>query len=82
MTKTELKEALATWPGLNSALRDADEARCRQLLQAEADGKRRHQFLLRIHSRLNKARAGRERLDLRDLIQDPARKAPDLTGSW
>jgi len=55
---------LRTWLGLNDALRGADEATCHRLLQLERKGKCRQQFVKRIHSRLNKARADRERAEL------------------
>ena len=53
-----------TWRALNDLLRGADEKTCRKLLKKEQDGRRRTRFILRIHSRLNKARADRERLEL------------------
>jgi len=56
--------ALQTWVGLNDALRGADEGFCQQLLDEELAGRKRKQFLKRIHSRLNKARADRERKEL------------------
>ncbi len=55
---------LRTWIALNNALRDADEETCETLLEEEQKGRMRRRFLLRIHSRLNKARADRERLEL------------------
>ena len=64
MDKATTQEALSTWILLNDALRGADEATCQQLLKAERKGRRRKQFLKRIHSRLNKARADRERSEL------------------
>ena len=57
---------LRTWVALNDALRDADEALCRVLLAEEEAGRRRRRFLLRIHSRLNRMRAGAERIKLRE----------------
>lgn len=62
---TELPE-LRTWLLLNDAMQEADEAECLRLLKAELKGRRRKQFLLRIHSRLNKVRADRERVELRE----------------
>lgn len=56
--------ALETWIALNDKLRDADEALCQQLLDEEINGRGRKQFIKRIHSRLNKARADRERQEL------------------
>ncbi len=49
---------------MNAALRDADEAVCHAMLAAEKAGKNRRSFLLRIHSRLNKVRADRERAEI------------------
>ena len=57
-------ETLSTWDLLNEVVRVADEATCRRLLKAEMAGKRRQQFVLRIHSRLNRMRAAKERQDL------------------
>lgn len=56
--------ALRSWNALNDAVRGADEATCEALLKEELKGKRRKQFIKRIHSRLNKARADRERAEL------------------
>lgn len=53
-----------SWLALNELLRDADEKTCEILLIAEKTGHARKQFLKRIHSRLNKVRADRERADL------------------
>ena len=55
---------LDTWRALNDKLRGADEKTCRDLLRKEQAGKKRPRFILRIHSRLNKARADRERKEL------------------
>jgi hypothetical protein len=51
---------------LNEAMVNGDENLCQRLLKAELAGKARKQFLLRIHSRLNKLRRARERELLRD----------------
>jgi hypothetical protein len=56
--------ALRSWSALNSALQGADEVKCRTLLDEELKGRNRRQFVSRIHSRLNKARADKERLEL------------------
>lgn len=53
-----------TWAGLNAVVREADEAECIRLLRAELKGKKRKQFVFRLHSRLNKVRADRERSEL------------------
>jgi len=55
---------LRSWTALNDALRDADEAKCKSLMNDEVKGRKRKQFIRRIHSRLNKARADRERSEL------------------
>lgn len=62
MAKKEITNpALETWIALNDALRDADEELCQELLDEELAGRKRQQFIKRIHSRLNKARADKER---------------------
>lgn len=53
-----------TWKKLNDLLRSADEKACLKLLEQERGSRRRRQYLLRIHSRLNKVRADRERAAL------------------
>lgn len=75
MATTE--EALNSWVDLNTALKDATEERAKQLLEAEKAGRRRPQFLLRIHGRLNKVRAERERLEILKFVSNPkaARRA-------
>lgn len=55
---------LKTWVGLNDALRGADEEFCKELIKEEKEGRNRSQFIKRIYSRLNKARADREREEL------------------
>ena len=64
MKDPEPNPALQTWIGLNDALRRADEATCQDLLKAELAGRNRETFKKRIHSRLNKVRADRERKEL------------------
>lgn len=63
--KNVTNPVLKTWVGLNNALRTADEALCHRLLKEERKGRARQQFLYRIHSRLNKVRADREREELK-----------------
>ena len=53
-----------TWRELNDKLRDADEPTCRALLRVEQAKSKRPRFILRIHSRLNRVRADRERMEL------------------
>ena len=60
------KEALMTWVSLNAFLKDAGEEDCRGLFIRERNGKRRPAFLRRIHCRLNRVRADREREELQE----------------
>jgi hypothetical protein len=62
--KLDVVVALLTWINLNAVLTSATETECQTLLKAEQRGKGRPTFLRRIHSRLNKVRAGRERQEL------------------
>lgn len=64
MKKPIKNPLLQSWVALNEGLRDADEKLCQRLLKEEQAGRKRKQFLKRIHSRLNKARADREREEL------------------
>jgi hypothetical protein len=64
MKKPIKDPCLTTWLALNEALRTADERLCQRLLKVERAGRKRQQFLKRIHSRLNKVRAERERAEL------------------
>ncbi len=59
------KLALSTWTALNNAVRDCDEQAARDLLELEINGKKRVRYVFRIHSRINKLRADKEREDLR-----------------
>ena len=67
MKKPVENPSLQTWMILNESLKNADEAKCRKLLADELAGRKRRQFIRRIHSRLNKARADKERQDLEAL---------------
>lgn len=60
-----MNPALKTWIALNDKLRTANEETCEQLLQEELEGRQRKQFIRRIHSRLNRVRAERERKELK-----------------
>ena len=65
MSKTIKPAAeLATWVDLNAALMGGNLQLAERLLKQEQAGKRRKQFMLRIHSRINKLRAGAERTAL------------------
>lgn len=58
------QEALINWRALCKFVRTASEAECQELLKLETKTKNRRGFVRRIHSRLNKLRADRERADL------------------
>lgn len=58
-----------SWVELNEELRTANEATSKALLAAEKKGKRRLQYMLRIHSRLNAVRAHSEREAIRALVK-------------
>ena len=64
MGEIQQNPILRTWNSLNDALRGADEVTCQKLLEEELANKKRKRFIARIHSRLNKARADRERVEL------------------
>lgn len=64
MYRQATRVELSTWLKLNDVLRNADEELCLQLLKAERQGRKRSQFLRRIHSRLNRVRRVREREEL------------------
>lgn len=55
---------LSSWVAMNEALKTLEEKECWKLLQKEKDGRKRAQFMLRIHGRANKLRAERERREL------------------
>jgi len=59
-------KTLQTWNGLNAALMSTtSEKTCDALIREEKSGRKRPQFLKRIHSRKNKLRADREREELK-----------------
>jgi hypothetical protein len=64
MKKPISKPTFYSWIVLNDKLRSADEVMCQVLLKDELKGRKRKQFIKRIHSRLNKVRADRERAEL------------------
>lgn len=57
-------DVLKSWDKLNACLQNCTEAAAQSLLKEELKGRKRKQFLLRIHSRINKLRASRERMEL------------------
>ena len=64
ISKKLIDQALETWIGLNEVLMTTKEEDAQALLDAETAGRNRRMFTLRIHSRLNKLRAQRERKEL------------------
>jgi len=62
--KNNVTIALDSWVELNLYLVDATEDDCKDLIEKEKSGKNRPTFLRRIHSRLNRVRAERERKEL------------------
>lgn len=61
---------IQTWARLNKTLRSSTEDDCEILLNKELRNACRGRFLLRIHGRLNKLRAQRER---REILQKAKR---------
>lgn len=55
---------LNNWVDLNEALMAGDLQLAEKLLKEEKAGKKRKQFMLRLHSRINKLRADSERAAL------------------
>ena len=64
MKKPMMNPSPQSWLALNDVLRNADESVCQALMKEELKGRKRKQFIKRIHSRLNKVRADRERMEL------------------
>jgi len=60
----DTSKALSNWTHLNRTLMKGSEKVAHDLLKAEQDGACRPAFLRRIHSRLNRLRARRERSHL------------------
>lgn len=58
---TKPSPELASWIDLNDALMNGDLQLAERLLKEEQANKKRKQFMLRIHSRINKLRAKAER---------------------
>lgn len=59
-----LNNHLETWVSVNAFLPNATEEECQELLKMEKKGMKRRRIMLRIHSRLNKMRAHRERIEI------------------
>lgn len=66
-------KVFSSWDELNKSIVLVDsEETCRKLLEAELDlVKPRGMFVLRIHSRLNRLRAARERIELMAKLDHP-----------
>lgn len=54
-----------TWRDINAELSEANEQRCKELLDEERSGENRQLFVIRIYGRYAKLRAQRERRELR-----------------
>ena len=78
MTERWENDILQRWTGLTKFITVADEQQCLDLLAAEKRGQKRLTFLLRIHSRLNKVRADRERATLVELSKSDSDRAKQL----
>ena len=67
MKKKEIENPiLGTWSSLNQYVMVTDDEKAlAALLKVEQAGKARKQFILRIHSRINRLRAARERLEFK-----------------
>jgi hypothetical protein len=59
-----IKSALNTWAELNAALKDCTEKEALKLMETERAGGNRARVLIRLHSRMNKLRADRERKEI------------------
>ena len=59
-----MSDPLENWMSLTTAVSDMGENECQVLLKREKAFKRRRMFMLRIHSRINKIRAERERTEI------------------
>ena len=59
-----MTDPLDTWVDLNKFIMKAGEQDCQKLLKIELKQRKRKIFALRIHSRLNKIRAARERKEI------------------
>lgn len=60
---------LSNWYKLNDYLRTCSEGEAAALLRAERKGENRRRFVLRIHSRINRTRATRERGELKEVTR-------------
>jgi hypothetical protein len=65
----DVEKILGTWVDLNEFIRDCTEEQADNLLRLELHNKKRKQFAFRIHSRINKLRADRERNEIMEAIK-------------
>lgn len=63
--RTRVLEALKNWANLKTILMEEDEDFAVRCLRAELNGKHRKEFVRRIHGRINRLRAIRERKEMR-----------------
>lgn len=59
-----MKNALDNWVAINEAMKNCTEKEALKLMEKERGGENRTRVLLRIHSRMNKLRADRERREI------------------
>jgi hypothetical protein len=59
-----MKNALDNWVAINEAMRTCTEKEALKLMEKERAGENRVRVLIRIHSRMNKLRADRERREI------------------
>lgn len=64
MKKGNCDGALASWRSLNAVVGRMTEAELERALAAERSGRRRPSIMRRLHQRLGKVRAARERREL------------------
>ena len=70
MTKPSLANPhLQSWLALQPYLMTCDEDACEALLKEELEGRKRYGFLRRIHSRINRLRAERERAEINEVAE-------------
>jgi hypothetical protein len=62
--------ALKSWHNLQIALREFDEDNVRSMLEREIAGRKRPDFIKRIHQRLGKLQRSRQREELLDECND------------
>lgn len=69
MTDQEVAAALGSWVALNARVAVATEAECEAILSAEKAVGKRFQYMTRVHSRLNRMRRERERIELKNIAE-------------